>query len=278
MMNSSNMSLYQQVSETGAWLEEQFDGVPDVGIILGSGLGILTEEATNTANIPYREIPHFPVSRVEGHAGQLVKGDIGDTSVLMMQGRVHYYEGWSMERLTLPVRAMEEAGVSRLLVTNSAGGINPEFDTGDLMIIRDHINFMGDNPLRGPNDERLGPRFPDMTQAYSLEMIDEIREAAREEDVWMQEGVYIGMAGPSYETPSEIQMAQRLGADAVGMSTVPEVIAANHQGLEVAGISCITNLASGISESKLSHDEVKETASRVRDTFVNLVTTTLGRL
>lgn len=250
---------------------------PEVGLILGSGLGELANEAEDGLTIPYEDIPGFPVSTVEGHAGQLVYGTLGEKKVLAMQGRFHYYEGYSMQEVTFPVRVMKDLGVESLLVTNAAGGVNTEFHPGDLMIISDHINFTGDNPLLGPNDSNLGARFTDMSQAYDKEYQNLIKETADSLSISVQEGVYLGLSGPTYETPAEIRMIRTLGGDAVGMSTVPEVIVARHAGIRVAGISCITNYAAGMQET-LNHEEVVETTERVKETFKSLVKAVVSKL
>lgn len=269
---------YDAIQTTKAWLQNKVDTKPSIALILGSGLGALAEELEDRTVLPYGEIPNWPTSAVEGHAGNLVFGSLGGVDVVVMQGRSHYYEGWSAEEVTFPVRVFDALGIGRILVTNSAGGINPNFSAGDLMLITDHINMTGYNPLRGPNDERLGPRFPDMSEAYSKSMRSVIIEAARSLNIPLQAGVYAGVAGPSYETPAEVRMLGQIGGDAVGMSTVPEVIVANHAGMEVGGISCITNLAAGISATKLNHEEVKETAALVREAFISLVRESVSRL
>lgn len=244
---------------------------PRIGIVLGSGLGIFADSLEDRAVLPYERIPGFAQSTVSGHAGQLVAGRCGTSEVLVMQGRVHAYEGHALERVVLPVRALIMAGCKTLLITNSAGGINPALEPGDLVLIRDHLNLSGQNPLKGENDDRLGPRFPDMSEAYDRDLrILAVHAAARVGYV-LREGIYSYMLGPSYETPAEIRMARLAGADLAGMSTVPEVIAARHMGARVLGLSCVTNKAAGL-QGTLSHEEVKETASRVRDTFVTLLT------
>ncbi|MCM3698256.1 purine-nucleoside phosphorylase [Paenibacillus macerans] len=244
---------------------------PKVGLILGSGLGVLADHIEQPVTIAYKDIPYFPQSTVEGHAGELLIGTVQGTPVVLMKGRFHMYEGYGPELTAFPVRVMKELGVSTLLVTNAAGGVNTSYSPGDLMLISDHINLTGKNPLIGPNDEELGPRFPDMSQAYSRRLREAARQAAADKGVPLQEGVYAGLLGPSYETPAEIRMLRTLGADAVGMSTVSEVIVARHAGLEVLGISCISNMASGILDQPLSHEEVMETTELVREKFLSLV-------
>lgn len=264
-------NLLEQLEEAKRYIEDKTTLNPEVGLILGSGLGVLADTLEERVTIPYGDIPHFPVSTVEGHAGELLIGMAGGRPVVMMSGRFHLYEGYSPDTVTFPVRVMKAMGVRQLLVTNSAGGINTRFKPGDLMLITDHLNLTGQNPLAGPNEARLGPRFPDMSEAYSKRLRNVAREAAGQLGIELREGVYAGLLGPSYETPAEIRMLRQLGADAVGMSTVLEVIAARHAGLEVLGISCITNMAAGILDQPLSHDEVVETAARVRETFLELV-------
>lgn len=247
------------------------DQVPEIGMILGSGLGVLAEEVENPVFLPYADVPGFPVSTVKGHAGRLVIGNLEGRTVMVMQGRFHYYEGHPIQVLAFPVQVMKLLGVKMLVVTNAAGGANPAFKAGDLMLIRDHINMVFNNPLMGPNLDVLGPRFPDTSRAYSARLQDVARSVATEQQLPLQEGVYQFMTGPTYETPAEVRMAQHLGADAVGMSTVPEVHAAVHCGIEVLGISSISNLAAGISDAPLSHAEVVETTGVIRDKFIRLV-------
>jgi len=258
-------------SKTVNFLKEKVPEGAEIGLILGSGLGVLAEEIESPTVIPYREIPNFPVSTVEGHAGQLVTGQLEGKRVVAMQGRFHYYEGYAMQQVVFPVRVMSKLGIKALFVTNAAGGINHGFEPGDLMIIMDHINLTGANPLLGPNDDGFGPRFPDMSEAYDRKLIELAKKAASEQKIKLREGVYAGLTGPSYETPAEIKYLRSIGVDAVGMSTVPEVIVANHAGLRVLGISCITNMAAGVLPQKLTHQEVMETAERVREKFVKLV-------
>jgi purine-nucleoside phosphorylase len=262
---------FDKISNAVAFLKTKYDKTPKLGLILGSGLGILAEEIEKPVKIPYRDIPDFPVSTVEGHAGQLVFGLLEGIEVVAMQGRFHYYEGYSFEKVTFPVRVMKGLGVETLIVTNAAGGINEGFSPGDLMIISDHINNMGANPLIGPNDARLGARFPDMSEAYSKDLRKLAKQTATKLNLEVKEGVYVAFTGPTYETPAEIRAFRILGADAVGMSTVPEVIVARHSGLRVLGISCITNMAAGILDQPLSHAEVIETTERVKANFLSYV-------
>lgn len=271
------MSLLNQIQTAKTYLNDQGVKEPVIGLILGSGLGELASEAENKIEIPYEEIPHFPVSTVEGHAGQLVYGDLGGKKVIAMQGRFHYYEGYTMQEVTFPVRVMKALGVHSLIVTNAAGGVNTNFTPGNLMMINDHINLTGDNPLMGPNEESLGVRFVDMSEVYDKEYLTLIEEAAKEQALTLQSGVYAGFSGPTYETPAEVKMARVLGADAVGMSTVPEAIVAKHSQLKVAGISCITNLAAGM-QASLNHEEVVETTTRVKEDFKQLVKTLIEKI
>ncbi len=244
---------------------------PDIGLILGSGLGDLAEEVTEADRVPYRSLPHFPISTVAGHKGQFVIGEWAGKSVAVMQGRYHHYEGYSLRQVAFPVEVMRALGVRRLIVTNAAGGINLNYLPGDLMLIRDHINLLGTSPLIGPNDAASGPRFPDMSAAYDTRLLALARRVAGREGIVVHEGVYLATPGPQYETPAEIRMMRTLGADAVGMSTVPEVIAARHAGVAVIGISCITNMGSGVLNKPLSHTDVVETAARAKDRFTRLV-------
>ncbi|AVX20076.1 MAG: purine-nucleoside phosphorylase [Bacillota bacterium] len=260
-----------KLTEAVEYIRRHTDYLPEIALILGSGLGALAEEIEEAVTIPYRELPHFPVSTVEGHAGRLVLGKLKGKTVVAMQGRFHYYEGYSMGEVTFPVRVMKLLGARQLFVTNAAGGINREFKPGDLMLITDHINLMGSNPLIGPNWDDFGPRFPDMSAAYSARLQEIADRVAASQGFKLQRGVYAAMTGPSYETPAEIRYLAKIGADAVGMSTVPEVIVANHSGMEVLGISCITNMAAGILPEKLDHSEVMETAERIKKQFLALV-------
>ena len=252
--------------------------MPKLGIILGSGLGAFADSLERPISIDYRELPDFPTSSVHGHAGRLVLGFRGATPIVAMQGRVHYYEGYAPWQVAFPARVLGRLGVKHLTVTNAAGGINLGFKVGDLMAITDHLNLSGFNPLVGKNVEALGPRFPDMSTAYTPAALEVLRGAAKAEGVSLREGVYVSLSGPSYETPAEIRMLRAMGADLAGMSTVPEVIAARHMGARVLGISCVTNLAAGIGHERLSHDEVTLTAGRVRQSFLSLVSGILTRL
>jgi purine-nucleoside phosphorylase len=250
----------------------QINSVPKLAIVLGSGLGDMAECVQDKLEIRYDDIPGFLRSTVPGHAGKLVIGKLAGVDVMLLCGRFHHYEGYSHRDIVLPVRVIKELGVEYLLLTNAAGGVNLSFRPGDLMLIEDHINFSGDNPLIGPNEDAFGPRFPDMSHAYDPHLSKIIENAAKEACIPLKKGVYILFNGPSFETPAEIRMCRILGADAVGMSTVPEVIAANHSGLKVAAISCITNMAAGILNQPLSHSEVIETGEKVKGKFSCLVT------
>ena len=264
------MALYDQLLETKQFLQSNGVQSIDFGLILGSGLGELATEVENPVIFDYKDIPNFPVSTVVGHAGRLVYGELSGKKVLIMDGRFHFYEGYPMETVTFPIRLMKLLEVETMIVTNSAGGSNPNFKPGDLMLITDHINITGTNPLIGANDDRFGPRFPDMSHAYPEYGQEVVRKAAKELKINIKEGVYMGYSGPTYETPAEIRFTQAVGGDAVGMSTVPEVIVANHAGIKVIGISCITNLAAGM-QANLNHEEVVETTQRVKEVFKSLV-------
>ena len=270
--------MMEKINQAADYITDNIAIKPNLGLILGSGLGVMAEEITSPTIISYEDIPNFPVSTVEGHAGQLVVGELAGQKVVAMQGRFHYYEGYSMPEIALPVRVMKMIGCQGLIVTNAAGGVNENFAPGDFMAITDHINLTGDNPLIGANLSELGPRFPDMSAAYDPTWRDIADDVAADLGVKLRRGVYAGLAGPSYETPAEIKMLARLGADAVGMSTVPEVITANHMGLRVLGISCITNMAAGILPQPLNHEEVVEIAEKVRPQFKKLVSTLLTEL
>jgi len=250
---------------------------PEIALVLGSGLGYLADRLEDARVLPYREIPHFAVPTAPGHGGNLVSGRLAGRPVLCMQGRFHYYEGHSMRTLTYPIRVMRALGIKKLILTNAAGGLDPEFSPGDLMLINDHINFMGANPLIGPN-EGPGPRFQDMSFAYDLGMRETILKAARELGIPLSEGVYLGYSGPSFETRAEIRLFRSFGCRAVGMSTVPEVIVANHAGIRVAAISCITNLAAGILEQPISGEEVIQAAAAAAEKFVGLLTRSVALL
>lgn len=259
------------MKDTLDYIETYTDGFkPEIGIILGSGLGDIADTYQEYA-IPYSKIPGFAKSTIAGHKGQLVFAQINGKNIVMMQGRNHYYEGHSMQEITYPIKVMKKLGVNTLIITNAAGAINKSFKPGDLMAITDHINLMGSNPLIGPNDPEFGTRFPDMSEIYNKQLIKIVDAVARALKIDIKHGVYVASSGPSYETPAEIKMARYMGADAAGMSTVPEAIVANYCGMRVIGISCISNYASGVSTKKLTHSEVIETTAKVKSKFKQLV-------
>lgn len=251
---------------------------PQIALVLGSGLGAFADEFADATKIPYAEIPHFPKSTAIGHAGQLILGTVGEIPVAGMQGRVHLYEGYSAKDVAFPIRVFSRMGVKAVILTNAAGGIKLEFSEGELVVIKDHINLQGANPLTGPNDERFGPRFPDMTVAYDRRFREITVGAGNRNHIGLYEGVYAALPGPSYETPAEIRYLRAIGADLVGMSTVPEVIAACHSGIRVLGISCVTNAAAGILDRPLDHKEVLETGERVRGQFIALLRVVIPRI
>jgi purine-nucleoside phosphorylase len=270
-MSNPATDYFARLQEAAAVVSTRIERQPRLGIVLGSGLGLLADEVEDPAVMPYSEIPHFPVSTAPGHAGKLILGKFEGQPVAMMAGRVHLYEGYTAAEVVFPIRLLGMLGVESLIVTNAAGGVNPRFTSGVLMLITDHINLTGHNPLVGANDERFGTRFPDMTEAYDPELQGLAKRAAAETGVALDHGVYLGLLGPTYETPAEVRMTRILGGDAVGMSTVLEVIAANHMGIRVLGISCITNMAAGMLPRKLNHQEVMETAARVSGEFAALL-------
>jgi purine-nucleoside phosphorylase len=270
--------IYERVEEAAGVIRARGAAPPDVAIVLGSGLGDFADTLLDAVVMRYGEIPHWPDSKVIGHAGRLVIGNVAGKRVAALAGRVHFYEGYDLETVAFAVRVMGRLGVKQVILTNAAGGINTGFAQGALMIIDDHINLLGSNPLIGPNDERFGPRFPDMSEVYSRRLRDIADAAAHASKVHVTHGVYAGNHGPSYETPAEIRYLRAIGADAVGMSTVPEAIAARHMGMEVLGISCITNMAAGVLPGPLNHEEVLETARRVRGTFIAVLGGIIERL
>jgi purine-nucleoside phosphorylase len=270
--------MYEQVEQAAAAIRARCGALPETAIVLGSGLGDFAGTLLDAIATPYSEVPHWPASKVVGHDGRLVIGNVAGRRVAALAGRAHFYEGHDLGTVVFATRVMGRLGVKRLILTNAAGGINTGFAQGALMVIDDHINLLGSNPLVGPNDERFGPRFPDMTEVYSARLRAIADEAARAKAIAVFHGVYLAAHGPSYETPAEIRFFRAIGADAVGMSTVPEAIAARHMGLEVLGISCITNMAAGILPGPLAHDEVMDTARRVRGSFIALLEGIIERL
>ncbi len=274
----SQTDLYSRAEQAAQTIRARTSVSSRIALVLGSGLGGFADDFADSTGIPYQEIPGFASSTAQGHAGRLVVGKVGENNVVAMQGRVHFYEGYSLEEVTFPIRTFKLLGIDTLILTNASGGVNVQLNQGALMVISDHLNLMGVNPLRGPNDERFGPRFPDLTEVYSRELQELAIEEARELGVSLRRGIYAGLAGPSYETPAEIHMLRAFGADAVGMSTVPEAIVARQMGINVLGISCITNMAAGISEEPINHAEVMETGERVRGTFAQLLRRIIAKL
>lgn len=265
------MTMMEKINAAAEYVLSKTDLRPAIGLVLGSGLGDFADTLEEAVRIPYGDIPYFPVSTAPGHAGALVIGRKCGQVVAAMQGRIHYYEGHTMQTITFPVRVMAKLGVKNLVLTNAAGGANAAYNPGTLMLIRDHINYGFANPLIGENLEEFGPRFPDVSDLYTKELRLAVREKAAAAGIHLEEGVYMMFTGPNYETPAEVRMAQILGADAVGMSTAPEALVAGHCGMRVVGISCITNHAAGVTDAKLDHSEVVEIAARVHDTFQNLL-------
>lgn len=273
------ISLYDRASEAARFILSRAQGrTPRVAVVLGSGLGGVADALEDGVEIPYSDIPHFVDSTVQGHDGKLILGSMGGVHVALMKGRAHFYEGYSMDEVTLPVRVFKLLGIGSLILTNAAGGTAPHLAPGALMAITDHINLMGENPLLGPNDERFGPRFPDMTSTYTPAYVEAAHEAAREIGVVLFEGVYMALRGPSYETPAEIRMMRKLGADAVGMSTVPEAVVARHCGMQILAISCITNVAAGLSTAQIDHSEVMTVGERAGKRLAELIVRLVPRL
>lgn len=282
---------YEKALEAAEFIRSKYDRKIKIALVLGSGLGAFADTLENAVRIPYEEIPHFARSTVEGHAGQLVLGEVGGVPVAVQQGRFHFYEGYEMSQVIFPMRVFGLLGIEKVILTNAAGSVRTGMKPGNLMLIRDHINLMGVNPLRGANDERFGPRFPDMTEVYDKQLQDIAYDEAtaiakelfekgleRENSRFMWRGVYCALSGPTYETPAEIRMFRLLGANAVGMSTVPEAVAARHQGIKVLGISCITNLAAGLSDGVINHEEVMETGARVAEVFKELLRRIISKI
>lgn len=278
MREQNQGDLLQRMEEARAAIVSRGITPPRVGLILGSGLGELADQIEEPVAIPYSEIPHFPVSTVAGHAGRLVIGRLAGKPVVAMQGRIHYYEGYPMEQVIFPTRVMKALGCDTVIITCACGGLNPNFAAGDLMLITDHINMMGVDPLRGPNDERIGPRFPATVGAYTPELRQLAQQVAADLGITLRQGVYAAISGPCYNSTAELRMLQILGADAVGMSTVPEVIAATHMGMKVLGIGCITDMALPDQPVHLTHEQVMETAERTKPRFQGLVKEVLARL
>lgn len=265
------MELTAKINAAAEYILARIPRRPRIGMVLGSGLGDFADTLEDAVRIPFSDIPSFPVPTVLGHSGALVFGKKNGRFIAVLQGRIHYYEGYSQQEITLPIRVLSAIGVKTLVLTNAAGGINKRYHPGDLMLIADHINFSGSNPLIGPNLDSFGPRFPDVSDLYCAELRQDVKELAAFLGIPLWEGVYLMTSGPNYETPAEIRMFRTMGADAVGMSTVPEALVAAHCGMEVVGISCITNMAAGILPQKLDHSEVVETAARVRSKFQELL-------
>ncbi|GHH99088.1 purine-nucleoside phosphorylase [Neobacillus kokaensis] len=265
------MHQLQDILEAKNFILSKTSAQPTIGMILGSGLGTLADEIENAVIIPYSEIPHFAKSEAVGHANEMVIGELMGKTVVAMKGRFHYYEGFTLDEVTFPVRVLKALGVGQLILTNACGAVNTKFNPGDLMLITDHINLVGTNPLIGPNNPELGTRFPDVSQVYNRDLRNTALKVAEKQNMSLQQGVYAWWSGPAYETPAEIRMIRTLGADAVGMSTVPEALVAIHGNMKVLGISCLTNMACGILDQPLSHDEVIEVAGKVRAKFVDLV-------
>ena len=263
--------MWEQVQESVNYIVEKTNFSPEYGVILGSGLGGFTDDMLVEYILPYSQIPNFPISTVEGHKGALVFGTIGEKKVVAMQGRFHYYEGYSMKEVTFPVRVMKALGIEKLVVSNASGGVNHDYKVGSIVIIKDHINFMPEHPLRGKNDDRFGPRFVNMSEPYSRKMLTKAKEIASELNILVKEGVYLGLQGPTFETLSEYRMVKILGADCVGMSTVPEVIVASHMGLECFGISVITDMGNEESIDNISHEEVLEAAQKAEPHVRNII-------
>ncbi len=275
---ANTSTLYDRAHHAAQMIRSRIKIEPSVAIVLGSGLGAFAGDLSDANSIAYSEIPGFAQATVEGHAGRLVIGKAGEVPIVAMQGRFHFYEGYSLEEVTFPIRVLKLLGVRTLILTNAAGSLNTEFTPGSLMIISDHINLLGANPLTGPNDDRFGPRFPDLTSTYDPDLQNLVIEEAKTMGLEMRRGVYAALSGPSYETPAEIHMVRTLGGDAVGMSTVPEAIVARHMEMQVIGISCITNLAAGVSNRPVDHSQVISTGERVREQFTELLRRVIAKL
>jgi purine-nucleoside phosphorylase len=265
------MNYIERINKAADYIKSNIDFMPEIGIILGTGLGSLTEYIENPIIIDYKDIPEFPVSTVAGHAGRLLIGDLAGKKVIAMQGRFHYYEGYSMQDITLPVRVMKILGIKLLIASNACGGLNPDFSAGDIMAITDHINMMGSNPLIGANLEEFGPRFPDMSEVYNKEYINQMQAIAAMQNITLQQGVYCAISGPNYSSKAELRMLITIGADAIGMSTIPECMAARHSGIKVLGVSCITDMAIPDTMTSPTHEEILKVAEGVKPKFVSLL-------
>ena len=270
------MICYENIKAAAAYIRARVSVRPTIGLVLGSGLGGYADTLEDAVRIPYSDVPNFPVPTIPGHSGALVFGKKCGQEVVVLQGRIHYYEGLPQQEITLPIRVLAALGVKTVVLTNACGGVNLDFKPGDLMLISDHINFSGANPLIGPNMDEFGVRFPDMSDLYTASLRIQIKEQAQKAGIFLREGVYAMYSGPNYETPAEIRMFRIMGADTVGMSTVPEAIVAGHCGMQVVGVSCITNMAAGVLPVKLSHAEVTETADRVKEVFQKLIDLIVG--
>ena len=274
----SRSTEFEQATRAAKFILSKTKLRPKIALVLGSGLGAFADEFANATRIPYKKIPHFPQSTAIGHAGQLVIGNVGDVPVVGMQGRVHLYEGYTAKQVAFPIRVFQRVGIKAAIITNAAGGINLRYFQGALVALRDHINYQAANPLIGPNDDRFGPRFPDMTHAYDKDFRQFVSEEGKRLKLNLHEGVYLALLGPNYETPAEIHAFRALGADLVGMSTVPEVLAARHSGIRVLGISCVTNMAAGVTGEVLTAEEVFETGARVKNDFIALLKAVIPRI
>lgn len=272
------MTMIEQIEATAAYIRSKVGEMPDTAVILGTGLGDLVNKIEITSQLDYKDIPNFPVSTVEGHSGKLIFGNLAGKYIMAMQGRFHYYEGYDMKQVTFPVRVMKALGVKTLFVSNAAGGMNKEFVVGDVMVITDHINLFPENPLRGRNEEKLGPRFPAMTEAYSLRLISMADSIAEADGIRLMHGVYVGTQGPTFETPAEYEYFRIIGGDAVGMSTVPEVIVANHAGMEVFGVSVITDLGGKDIKEVPTHEEVQKAAEKAQPVMTRIISEMVSRV
>ncbi|MDP4144818.1 MAG: purine-nucleoside phosphorylase [Bacillota bacterium] len=272
------MNMLEKIKYSSDYLKKMYSKKIDIAVILGTGLGSIVDEIENKVVIQYKDIPEFPTSTVQGHAGEIIIGNISGKNILAMNGRFHYYEGYHMDQVTFGVRVIKALGIDNIIITNAAGGMNPNFSAGDLMIIEDHINLTGNNPLIGHNFEELGPRFPDMSNAYTRGFVDLISKCAEDLNIKVQKGTYVAVSGPTYETPAELKMLRIIGGDAVGMSTVPEVIVASHAGMKVLGVSCITDMALPDSLEPLDHEKVMDTAEKAKVQFISLIKEVIKRI